>query len=373
MNGFQLAHLRDYAIEYLPEAQKVREHQNTLPLDYYSTEEGEFVDSKPYARLMYDVANKVIERKCSSTATEIAAACLLFALIDWELYEPYMFKLYNARNPDLTPENMPDALLPSIANAVATLNNVTGRDVPFVSPLVPFIDSVSDAGAIAKQEAEKTTLSLNDAVRIDEAAKSMKCTVESLLREAANSERLLYVALKPHSSKLVAIPSHPNPRQGEDTTKSHSIVAMLPNYAESIAIAGSADIKQYQASFEEGGLLDWHYWMLDEPQTVGVDMVFVSRAHLTPVVPATDPASTTRNERELTLWLRETWINEGKPGGTAFFKSLKKYVRKDGSPIIQHYTAGKDAGFDWRTSTGTTGTTPKKTVLNKVSVFKKTP
>ena len=85
-------------------------------------------------------------------------------------------------------------------------------------------------------------------------------------------------------------------------------------------------------------------------------------------------AGTEPKERELMAWLRETWINEGsKLGGTAFFIKLKKYVNKDGSPIVEHYSAGKSAGFRWETSAGATGTTTKKTILNIVSVFKNTP
>lgn len=85
-------------------------------------------------------------------------------------------------------------------------------------------------------------------------------------------------------------------------------------------------------------------------------------------------AGTEPKERELKDWLRETWINEGsKLGGTAFFTRLKKYVNKDGSPIVEHYSAGKSAGFRWETSAGATGTTTKKTIQNIVSVFKNTP
>jgi hypothetical protein len=78
------------------------------------------------------------------------------------------------------------------------------------------------------------------------------------------------------------------------------------------------------------------------------------------------------NGIELTQWLRETWIEEGKLGGTAFFGRLKKYEGAKGSPIIEHYRAGKDAGFKWQTSKGTTGEMKKSTLLNKVSAFKKT-
>ena len=92
--------------------------------------------------------------------------------------------------------------------------------------------------------------------------------------------------------------------------------------------------------------------------------------------PATTDAiqdGTTSTELELTQWLRDTWINEGKPGGTAFFHRLKKYGNQKGSPIVEYYSAGKDAGFKWKTSAGTTGETKKKTILTKVSLFKKTP
>lgn len=75
------------------------------------------------------------------------------------------------------------------------------------------------------------------------------------------------------------------------------------------------------------------------------------------------------NERELTKWLRETWVNEGNPGGTDFFDALKKYVNKPGSPIVEHYTASKKgAGIRWNTGNATR-TKLKKTIQNRVSVF----
>ncbi len=84
-------------------------------------------------------------------------------------------------------------------------------------------------------------------------------------------------------------------------------------------------------------------------------------------------AGTEPKEREVMAWLRETWINEGKPGGTIFFTRLKKYVNQTGSPIMEHYNAGKDAGFRWETSAGATGRKTKKTILNIVSKFNSKP
>lgn len=86
-------------------------------------------------------------------------------------------------------------------------------------------------------------------------------------------------------------------------------------------------------------------------------------------------SDTTREpkEQELTSWLRETWIKEERPGGTDFFNKLKKYVMQKGSPITEHYSAGKAAGIGWKTSAGTTGEMKKKTIQTKVSTFKSTP
>ena len=36
-----------------------------------------------------------------------------------------------------------------------------------------------------------------------------------------------------------------------------------------------------------------------------------------------------------------------------FFTKLKKYVKQNGSPIVEHYSAGKVAGIKWETSAGT--------------------
>ena len=84
-------------------------------------------------------------------------------------------------------------------------------------------------------------------------------------------------------------------------------------------------------------------------------------------------ARTEPKERELTVWLRETWIKEGKLGGTAFFTKLKKHVNTKGSPIIEYYSAGKVAGIKWETSAGNRGEMTKKTISNKVSIFKSKP
>ena len=78
-------------------------------------------------------------------------------------------------------------------------------------------------------------------------------------------------------------------------------------------------------------------------------------------------------ERDLTKWMRETWINEGMPGGSLFFAKLKKYVNKTGSPIVDHYTAGRDgAGISWNTG-NTRNSMTKKAIQNKVTEFKKPP
>ncbi|MFZ2300751.1 MAG: hypothetical protein WAW10_02650 [Gallionella sp.] len=274
MNRIQLAKLRDIAIEYLPAAQQYREEVKARP--------AEERESQGYARALWRIADETIARH-EATGEELAAACLLHGLMDYELYDPSdvaSAKLYKARGIDTAPEKMRDAMLQGIANAVKTLANVTGRDIPMVDPVAYFVDP-----AIAAMPAmEQIELSLADVVRISEAAPLIGCTVESLLRQAANDERLLYVALKPHFQTLSAIPSHPNPKQGTRTANGIMFVAMMSRDAVSLATIGSAEISQYQASF--GGVLDWHYWMLDVPQTVGVDMIYVPRSQLPAHAPA---------------------------------------------------------------------------------------
>jgi predicted DNA-binding protein (UPF0251 family) len=117
-------------------------------------------------------------------------------------------------------------------------------------------------------------LALSDAVRIDAAAESMGCTVDLLLREAADQKRLLYVALAPYSATLRAVPSHEAPRAGSQETKQPQIVALAAHYAKSLSIFGNVNVEQWQASFD-GGVLDWHCWRLDVPQHVTPDHVFV--------------------------------------------------------------------------------------------------
>lgn len=132
---------------------------------------------------------------------------------------------------------------------------------------------------------ETVELSLNDVLPIGDAAKLLGCTVEIVLRQAANEERLLYVALKAHSTVLVAIPSHPNPRTMQRTNKQVLFVVMAASYVETLATFGSVEIGQYQASFNED-VLDWHYWMLDVPQEVDINRIYVPLSQLPADAPA---------------------------------------------------------------------------------------
>ena len=102
--------------------------------------------------------------------------------------------------------------------------------------------------------------------------------VKDLLMKASRSELLLYVALRPHSSKLVAIANHEKPQQGSNQTKGVIYAPLLPHYAELIAEFGEAVIEQYEASVDGKEPLDWHYWVLDASQTVTIDQVKIDKA-----------------------------------------------------------------------------------------------
>lgn len=147
MNRIQLAQLRDVAIEYLPEAQQYREQAKLLPVD-------EDRDAKPYAEGLWRIADKIIARN-EATAEVLAAAQLLLGVTGWECYDPSSPRL---RDADPAPEDMRDAILPGIANAVKTLANVTGRDIPMIDPVAYFDTPTMPADApTAKGEAAPAT------------------------------------------------------------------------------------------------------------------------------------------------------------------------------------------------------------------------
>lgn len=81
-----------------------------------------------------------------------------------------------------------------------------------------------------------------------------------------------------------------------------------------------------------------------------------------------------KREQAFTRWLRETWEKEGRPNGSAFFKTLKKYKNTAGSPIAEHFTlagSGGKPGLTYSDGSNIKSMT-KKTIENKVSKFKKT-
>ncbi|NOR70429.1 MAG: hypothetical protein GQ532_12180 [Methylomarinum sp.] len=79
------------------------------------------------------------------------------------------------------------------------------------------------------------------------------------------------------------------------------------------------------------------------------------------------------NNRDIDKWLWETWLENGKLGGSAFFMHLKKYKGQKGSPILDHYTSGSHPSIKWRTA-NIEGQLYKKSIQNMVGgTFKKIP
>jgi len=211
---------------------------------------------------------------------------------DWELLPVWRDAGMGAKISQISAEQEHKELLAAaVANGeLAALSPLTfapkrtaqGEELQNLLVMVDELKQYAARFQIGIQEAapleqdEPVTLNLADAVKIDDAAKEVGCSVESLLRKAARSELVLYAALNPHSAKLAAIPSHTSPREAAYETKQHTLVALLPQYSESLIIAGSAEIRQYSAGFRPPH--DWHFWMLDAPQTIGIGNVFVSRS-----------------------------------------------------------------------------------------------
>ncbi|MGZ8243420.1 hypothetical protein [Methylomagnum sp.] len=90
-----------------------------------------------------------------------------------------------------------------------------------------------------------------------------------------------------------------------------------------------------------------------------------------PAIQEDAPTDTGQRATEMNRWLRETWVDEGKPTGAPFFRALKNYEKKKGSPIVEWYSAGKDAGIQWQTSNGAKGEWKRKTILTLASEFRR--
>jgi hypothetical protein len=132
MDRIQLARLRGFAIGYLPKAQMIDEQENMSPVGDR--------DSRTYETRLWNVAQEVIARK-NATDIELAAAMLLGAITQWELFEPdpninKLIQAYTGQETNYTRDKM----LPGIANAVTTLNNETGKNIPFASGLAIHTD-----------------------------------------------------------------------------------------------------------------------------------------------------------------------------------------------------------------------------------------
>lgn len=144
MNRIELEQLRGFAIEHLPAAQKLRENMKACP--------AEDRESQLYEMRLYNIADDIIVRK-ESTAAELAAASLLMKLVAWEIYDPVMLPAMNkiniARgNSDLG--DMPNALLPGIAEAAKLLAKLTSQKIPF--DLKPAYAPVPERIPVSKQQ-----------------------------------------------------------------------------------------------------------------------------------------------------------------------------------------------------------------------------
>ncbi len=273
MDRTLLARFRDYAIDHFPAAQIIRDKERAKE----KKDNDIRADAKQYAQKQWDSANANISQ-CQHSEIELVAITLLLDITSWELFEPSPFldKLAEVHSGDDS-EITRDYLESNIYIGVESLNKVTGKNISIISSLVDYMDTNEGNGDEIKNNFE-AILAYNDVVRIADAVKKMGCTVEQLLKEAANSERILYVDLKSHSSTLIAIRSHENPLTATHISKYGEIVAMLPIYTELLAKDGSIEIAKYQAGIEPP--LDWHYWVLDVPQTIDIDRVYIHHSEV---------------------------------------------------------------------------------------------
>ncbi|WP_045225429.1 hypothetical protein [Methyloterricola oryzae] len=78
-----------------------------------------------------------------------------------------------------------------------------------------------------------------------------------------------------------------------------------------------------------------------------------------------------KRQTEINRWLRDIWEEHEKPTGAQFFRILRRYKNVKGSPIVDWWETGKEAGISWKTSGGTSGEWRKKTIQTKVSEFRR--
>ena len=69
-------------------------------------------------------------------------------------------------------------------------------------------------------------------------------------------------------------------------------MALNPSYAGILVTRSEVVVKHYQASFGEAEheRLEWHYWVLDTPQTVGIDRVYFPSDALEYIAPKKESA-----------------------------------------------------------------------------------
>ncbi len=146
-------------------------------------------------------------------------------------------------------------------------------------------------------------LSFLEMVKIDRAAELMGRTVEGLLREGAAGQRLLYCALSPYDATLSAIPSHEAPRQAQRSSRTRTFVALTPDSCVELALQGVVEIKHWPAAMDDDDSLVWHYWHLEKPQQVALEMVFVPEwdVSLAPVNAQLSTAGASASERNKLL------------------------------------------------------------------------
>lgn len=148
-------------------------------------------------------------------------------------------------------------------------------------------------------------LEINDAINITDAAKLLNCSVIDLLKKGVIEEILFYVPIKPHSAKLFAPMFLEIKRQGSYQTKSIHLVPLAVAYLEQLLFFDEAKLDQYEASLN-GGVLDWHFWHLDEPQLVRVENLFLCKSQLAslPLISAIEPIENQELQETVGKWVK---------------------------------------------------------------------
>lgn len=143
----------------------------------------------------------------------------------------------------------------------------------------------------------KTKADDAEQIPIGEAAADARCTVRQLLEAASGMQLKLHVAVRPFKYTVVELGGsrHPNFPGGSSTSQR---VELLPAYAAELSNFGNANVDRFPFP-DIPGVPGTFLFVLDAPQRVTIDHVWIARGHVARLKDADTATVATRHRRTL--------------------------------------------------------------------------